>query len=134
MKRLLALIPILLSATACDERLGSNFGVTPPTNQLAITGQPSNVAANAAISPVVQVTMQNAAGQTVTTSNALVSMTIVSGTGTALAVLSGTTQVLAVSGVANFNNLRINLTGTAYRIIASASGVAAATSNPFDVQ
>lgn len=133
MKRLLALIPILLIATACDERLGTNFGVAPPDIRLAITGQPSNVVANAAISPLVQVTAQNATGQPVTTSNPVVSIALVSGTGTAGAVLGGTTEVQALSGVANFNNLRINLAGTGYRIIASAPGMAAATSNPFDV-
>lgn len=83
--------------------------------------------------PPVQVVVQNANGQTMTNSSVPVTMSITPGTGTAGAVLSGQLIVNAVSGVATFNNLRINLAGTGYRLTASASGLTSAITNTFAV-
>ncbi len=77
--------------------------------------------------------MQNANGLTMTNSSVPVTMSITPGTGTAGAVLSGQFIVNAVNGVASFNNLRISLAGTGYRLTASASGLTAATTNTFAV-
>ena len=52
-----------------------------------------------------------------------ISVAIKSGTGTTGATLSGTTSVSAVSGVATFSDLSINLTGTGYILTISSSGM-----------
>lgn len=125
---------MLALAAACDERLDATFGVTPRASELVFTVQPSNVQAGAAITPAVQVTVRNTLGQTVTTSDTTVTITIAPGTGTSGAVLIGPLpSTRAVSGVATFNNLRISLAGTGYRLTANVEGIPLATSNLFDV-
>jgi hypothetical protein len=62
-----------------------------------------------------------------------VTLAISAGTGTAGATLSGTTSVAAVSGVATFSTLSIDNSGTGYRLAATASGVAGATSTAFTI-
>lgn len=135
MRRRLTLLAVLVSAGACDYRTGTGaIGVTPPATRLVITAQPSNVPAGAAITPPMAVAVQNSDGQTIANSNVAIAIQIAPGTGAAGAVLSGTTTVPATGGVATFNNLRINLAGTGYRLTAlAAGGLTSATSNPFDV-
>jgi hypothetical protein len=124
---------MLALATACDERLGSTFGVTPRASDLVFTVQPSNVQVGSAIAPAVQVTVRNTIGETVTTSDTTVTISIVPGTGTSGAILTGTNSTNAINGVATFNNLRISLAGTGYQLTASGQGIAPATSSLFDV-
>lgn len=61
-----------------------------------------------------------------------VTVSIVAGTGIAGSVLSGTKTVQAVAGVAIFNDLEINASGTGYRLSASSPSLAIATPT-FDV-
>jgi hypothetical protein len=58
--------------------------------------QPSNTAAGAAITPAVQVAVQDAQGNTVTTATTSIKLAI--GTNPASGTLSGTTTVAAVNG------------------------------------
>ncbi len=133
--RRLALISALVVAVGCEDGAGlSGFIPAPlPASRLAVSVQPSDVVVLAAIAPPVQVAVQNANGLTMTNSSVPVTMSITPGTGTAGAVLSGQFIVNAVNGVASFNNLRISLAGTGYRLTASASGLTAATTNTFAV-
>jgi sugar lactone lactonase YvrE len=103
----------------------------PPATHLTFTVQPSNTAAGAAITPAVQVAVQNAQGNTVTT--ATTSITVAIGTNPASGTLSGTTTVAAVNGVATFANLSINNAGTGYTLTASATGLTGATSSAFNI-
>src|SRR5205823_2173645 len=99
--------------------------------KLVFTVQPSTAVAGAAITPAVQVTVQDAQGNTVTT--ATTSITVAIGTNPASGTLAGTKTVAAVNGVATFANLSINNPGTGYTLIASATGLTGATSSVFNV-
>src|SRR5207249_1282203 len=107
-----------------------NIGVGAAA-KLGFTVQPSNAAAGAAITPAVQVAVQDAQANTVTT--ATTSITVAIGTNPASGTLSGTTTVAAVSGVATFSNLSIDKAGTGYTLTASATGLTGATSSAFNV-
>ncbi|HEU4828447.1 MAG TPA: Ig-like domain-containing protein [Gemmatimonadales bacterium] len=99
--------------------------------RLAFSGQPSNATAGSSIAPPVQVTIQDALGQTVTTATNAVTVSL--GTNPGSGALSGATTVNAVAGVATFPNLAINRAGTGYRLAASASGLTGASSATFNI-
>ncbi len=107
-----------------------NIGVGAAA-KLVFTIQPSNAAAGAAITPAVQVTVQDAQGNTVTT--ATTSITVAIGTNPASGTLAGTTTVAAASGVATFSTLSLNTAGTGYTLTATATGLTSATSNAFNI-
>ena len=98
---------------------------------LAFTVQPSNVSAGTSIAPSVQVSVEDAQGNVVTT--ATNQITIAIGTNPSSGTLSGTAQVNAVAGVAIFSSLSIDNTGTGYTLAASASGLTGAVSSAFNV-
>src|SRR5439155_141384 len=78
------------------------FNITAGSaTQLVFTGQPSNTAAGAAITPAVQVTARDGQGNTATgfTGN----VTVAIGTNPSGGTLAGTATVAAVSGVATFS-------------------------------
>jgi len=110
----------------------TGFNITPgAANRLVFTGQPSNTATGAAITPAVQVTAQDDQGNTATafTGTVTVALGMNAGGGT----LSGATTATAVSGVAAFPNLSIDKAGTGYTLAASATGLTAGTSAPFTI-
>src|SRR2546430_13169341 len=86
-------------------------------------------AAGAAITPAVQVTAQDAQGNTATefTGNVTVAIGTNPGSGT----LAGTATVAASAGVASFTNLSINKVGTGYTL--TATGAGSATSAAFNI-
>src|SRR5205807_450796 len=81
--------------------------------------------------PAVQVAVQDAQGNTVTT--ATTSITVAIGTNPASGTLTATPTVAAVNGVATFANLSINNPGTGYTLTASATGRTRATSSAFNI-
>ena len=99
--------------------------------KLVFTVQPSNAAAGAMNTPGVQVTVQDAQGNTVTT--ATTSITLAIGTTPASGTLAGTKTVAAVNGVATFSTLSLNKTGTGYTLTATATGLTSATSSAFNI-
>ena len=116
----------LTSATsnAFDVALG-------PATKVVYTQQPTAVVAGSVISPAVVVTVQDAGGNTVTSSAATVTVAI--GTNPGGGTLSGTVSQAASSGVATFSDLSINKTGTGYTLVASSTGLTSATSSTFNV-
>jgi hypothetical protein len=126
-----------LTATsgALTQAVSTGFNITPGTaTQLVFTQQPSNGTAGTPIAPAVTVTARDAAGNVATGFVAAVTLTITPGTGTGGAVASSNV-VGAVSGVATFSNLSINLAGTAYTLDATTGqgGVTGSTSTAFDI-
>jgi hypothetical protein len=120
--------------TAAAGLTAVNFSLTNttgPAAKLAFSVQPTNVAAGSSIAPAVQVTVQDAGGNTVTTATNSITMAI--GTNPSGGALSGTTSVAAVNGVATFANLSINKSGTGYTLAASATGLTGTTSSAFNV-
>ncbi|MGH7614526.1 MAG: leishmanolysin-related zinc metalloendopeptidase [Gemmatimonadales bacterium] len=103
----------------------------PPATHLVFAVQPGNAAAGTAIAPPILVTARDAQGRTATSfgGNVTVGLTANPGSGT----LSGTTTVTATAGVATFADLTIDRTGLGYALQASAGGLAADTSAPFEI-
>src|SRR5439155_819056 len=102
------------------------FTISPAAaSKLAFTVQPTNATAGVAIAPAVQVTVQDAFGNTVPSSAASISparrSTERGGT------LSGTATVSAVSGVATFSNLSIDKSGVGYTFTAASGALTGAT-------
>lgn len=127
---------LLLALLSCDDRGSGLTGVTPglPASQLVIISQPSDEAVNTNISPAIQVAVRNSNGQTISTSNASISVQITPATGTTGAILQGTTTQIATNGVALFNNLSINTAGTGYTLTFSSVGLTSAVSQAFTIQ
>ena len=110
----------------------SSFTISPAdANKLVFTAQPTNTVAGVAIAPAVAVTVQDTYGNTVTSSNA--SITVAIGTNPGGGTLSGTKTVAAVNGVATFSNLSIDKAGTGYTLTASSGGLTGATSAAFNI-
>ena len=105
--------------------------VAPPATQLAFTVQPSNATAGSAISPAVQVTARDAAGNVATSFSGTI--TIALGANPSGGTLSGTKTVSAMNGVATFSDLTLTRVGTGYSLTATASGLTGATSASFSV-
>ena len=119
------------SPTTSDHITGPRFAAAGPVSQLVFTVQPSTAAAGAAITPAVQVTAQDAQGNTVTTYTAKI--TVALGTNPTNAKLGGTVTVSAKSGVATFANLSITKAATGYALSATSGTLTAGTSSPFDI-
>jgi len=120
------------SSTGLGGATSNPFNVTAGSaSRLAFLVQPTAAAAGAALSPAVQVGVQDAAGNLVTT--ATNSITVAIGTNPGGSTLSGTATLNAVAGVATFPGLSLNRTGTGYTLGASAAGLTAGTSTAFDI-
>lgn len=99
--------------------------------KLAFLVQPSNTEGGAILAPAVQVEVQDAGGNRVTTGAHMITVAIGNNPGSG--TLSGTTLVTSASGVASFGDLSIDNAGTGYTLTASATGVTSATSIGFDI-
>jgi hypothetical protein len=98
---------------------------------LRFTTQPSGALAGDIISPAVVVTAYDAFDNVATAFTGQVTIAI--GTNPGGGALSGTLQRNAVLGVATFDDLSIDKGGSGYTLVASASGLTGATSDPFDI-
>jgi alpha-tubulin suppressor-like RCC1 family protein len=107
------------------------FNVTLPASKLAFVVQPGTTPGGFAITPAVQVAVQDSLGDTVT--SASTSIVVAIGTNPQSGTLSGTSTVAAANGVATFSSLSIDNPGTGYTLTASAAGLAGVTSAAFDV-
>jgi Chitobiase/beta-hexosaminidase C-terminal domain len=107
----------------------SALTITPahPPAKLAFVQQPSNTLTGVAISPAVQVMVQDANGNAVTNATNPVTLALTSGTG-----LAGTLTVTPQNGIAAFSNLTLSTVGS-YTLAATSSGLTSATSSSFTV-
>ena len=126
-----------LSATASGVTgtTSATFDITPAAaTHLVFTVQPTNTAANASITPAVEVTAEDAFGNIDTSYNAI-NVTVAMGTnaGGAGSLLSGTKVVAASHGIATFSDLSINNTGVGYTITAQSGAFPLAGSNAFNI-
>jgi hypothetical protein len=104
--------------------------ISPPT-QLAFLVQPSNTATATAIAPAVQVAIQDAQGNTVTSANSPVTIAIANNPGDT--TLGGTTTVNAVNGVATYSDLNITSIANGYTLTATSGTLTAPTSAAFNI-
>jgi hypothetical protein len=101
------------------------FPTTGPAAKLAITRASVGTAHASAFTTQPQITIQDANGNTITTSTAVVTATISAG-----GTLVGTTTATASAGVATFTNLGVEGTrGTTYTVTYSVTGLTAATAS-----
>ena len=116
-----------------DRRHLGQRSTSPPAaaSKVAFTAQPSSTTAGASISPAVQVSVEDANGNVVTSDNS--SVTVAIGTNPGGGTLGGTLTVAAVNGVATFSNLSINKAGTGYTLTAADGSLTGATSSSFNV-
>jgi hypothetical protein len=99
----------------------STFNITVgAATQLVYTQQPTNTVAGSTITPSVTVAVEDANGN-VETGDTTTSVTLAIGTNAGGGTLSGTLTKTAASGVATFNDLSINKTGTGYTLNATSS-------------
>jgi len=113
--------------------LASPAAAQTPGGRLVFVAQPSAAAAATAISPPIQVAVQDSAGQTIVGFTGPVTLAITDETGGDESELSGSATVAAIAGVATFSDLSINQAATGYTLTASADGFADATSATFDI-
>src|SRR5437667_174152 len=108
------------------------FTMSPAAaTQLAFTVQPASATVGRPITPAVQVTAQDAKGNTVTSFTG--SVTVALGTNPGSATLSGTTTAAALNGTASFANLSLNKSGTGYTLTANSGSLMGATSTGFNI-
>jgi hypothetical protein len=122
------------TASGLTGTVSAAFNITAgAASRLVFTAQPNTSPAGVAISPPVQVTAEDALGNTATSFTGNVTVAITPGTGPATAVLSGTKTVAAVAGVASFSTLSIDTVNTGYRLTATAGALAPDTSSAFSI-
>jgi MYXO-CTERM domain-containing protein len=108
------------------------FNITPAAPyRVTITQQPSDAVAGAAITPAVQATVYDRYANVATQATTAVSLSI--GNNPSGGALSGNTTVTVVDGVATFNNVSVDRTGSSYTLVAGASGLYTDTSVGFNV-
>ncbi len=120
--------------TAFDDTVNAKatVNVVPgPATQLVFTTQPSDTATQTHLSPAVAVTEKDAYSNVATGSAD--SVTVAFGLNPGNATLGGTTTEVSMSGVATFGDLSVNKAGNGYTLVAGASGLSSATSQPFDI-
>ncbi len=123
---------IATTATGLTGATSALFNIAAgAATQLAFTVEPSATAANAALSPAVQVTVKDALGNRVVSATTAVTITI--GTNPGSGVLAGTQVVNAVNGIASFSGLSLTQGGTGYTLTAGATALTGATSAAFNV-
>jgi hypothetical protein len=123
-----------LTATsgALPSAISAFFAITPgPATQVVFTVQPSTATAQATIAPQVEITQQDALGNTVTAFSGNVTVAIEANP--AGGILAGTTTVAAVAGIAALPGLSIDKPGAGYTLTASTSGIPTVTSSAFNV-
>jgi trimeric autotransporter adhesin len=104
--------------------------ISPPT-QVVFVVQPSNTASDAAITPAVQVAVEDVNGNTVTSYTGAVTVALSSNPGEA--TLLGTTTVSAVAGIATFSDLSLTPVATGYKLTATSGSLTPATSAAFNI-
>src|SRR5439155_26998971 len=116
------------SSTSLSSASSSAFSISPAAaNQLAFTQQPTDATAGVAIAPSIKVHVTDTFGNNV--SGGSVPMTLTAGVGS----LSGTaTRTSDSAGLATFNDLSINLTGSK-KLTASSGALTPVESGAFTI-
>ena len=96
--------------------------------KLAFSQQPTNALTQAIIAPAVQVAVEDANGNTVTSATSPITLSLIGGTG-----LGGTLTVTPQNGIATFSNLTLSTAGTGYTLSATSPNLTSATSTSFAI-
>ncbi|HET9383659.1 MAG TPA: invasin domain 3-containing protein, partial [Gemmatimonadales bacterium] len=110
----------------------ANVLVTPAAaDHLVFLVQPTDVTADASITPPVEVEIRDPFGNRATSAGDQVTLAIASNPGAG--TLTGGGPAAAVSGVASFAAINVNKVGAGYTLAAASPGLGGATSDPFAV-
>ena len=122
-------------ASSHTDGLFETGAITVTAAKLVVTTSPSDATAGSAFVVQPQVTVEDAAGNPVTTDTSTVDLTITGGTPTSggPGTLSSCTQTGEVNGVVSFAGCTIDAAGSGYEIHATDGGLAAADSAAFSV-
>ena len=102
--------------------------------QLGFTQQPNGGTGGVAWTTQPKVAVQDALGNTVTSSSASVTLAITAGTGNPSGTLTCTANPnAAAAGIVTFAGCKINLPGSGYTLTATAAGLTNATSTTFNI-
>jgi hypothetical protein len=122
----------LVAASGSLSGTSAPFDIIPAAPaQLAFSVGPSTTGAGVPIVPPPQVAVEDAFGNVVPTASNTVTMDI--GTNPGGATLSGTLSRGATGGIATFDDLTLDRTGSGYTFVASSSPLTVATSAAFNV-
>ncbi len=123
---------LVASASGVGSTASNSFTVNPaPPVALAFTVEPTTELAGAIIAPAVVVAVEDSVGNVVTTATNQVTIGFALNPGQG--PLGGTLTKNAASGLATFTDLSVAIAAAGYKLGASASGLATATSAAFDV-
>ena len=123
---------LVASASGVGSTASNSFTVNPaPAIVLAFIVEPTSALAGAIITPSVVVAVEDSVGNVVTTATNQITIGFAFNPGNGL--LGGTLQKNASSGQAVFTDLSVAIAAPGYKLGASASGLATATSAAFDV-
>jgi hypothetical protein len=120
------------AAGGLQSAASAQFTISPAALAgLAFITQPTNTSPNTAITPAVQVALQDAFGNTLDASSPSIALQLTGGDATA--VLTGGAATAPVAGVATFAALSIDKPGGDYLLAAAASGLTTGYSTTFAV-
>ncbi len=122
------------SSPATSTATSASFDVVVgPPAQLVFTGEPTNTSAGTPIDPAIQVTVEDAAGNTLDNDNTT-KVTLSLGANPGGSSLGGTLTQTAQNGVAIFPDVSLSTAGSGYTLTATSNPVTTTvTSAPFDI-
>ncbi|HZO34542.1 MAG TPA: HD domain-containing phosphohydrolase [Gaiellaceae bacterium] len=122
------------SSPATSTATSTAFSVVPGAPaQLVFTGEPTNANAAAAIAPSVEVSVEDASGNVVT-SDSSTTVTVAVGTNPGGGTLGGTLTRTVQNGIASFADLTLDEAATGYTLSATSNpATTTATSASFDI-
>ena len=109
----------------------ATLSVAQTPTQLAFAVEPSNTTTDGAISPAIQVEIQDANGKVIPTARDAVTLSL--GTNPTNADLTGSETVNAVGGIASFPGISLTQGGSGFTLTAASGSLTGATSGSFDV-
>lgn len=126
---------ITASGTGFTNTATSAFDVIPGApSKLVVKVQPTTVELGSVMAPSVQVAVEDALGNIVTTSTDSVTAAVTVGSGTVVGVnVGGTSKRGPSNGIVTFNDLTFDKDGTGFTLSLTAAGLTTAVSGTFDV-
>jgi hypothetical protein len=122
----------LTASAAGYTSISTSFVITPAdAHQLAFAQQPTTTVVGTTMSPAVTVRIEDRYGNLRTGDTTAV--TLGQGSGWPGGTLSVTSPQNASGGIASFGDISVDTVGTGFTLLAGASGLVSATSDPFDV-
>lgn len=125
---------LVASSGSLTNATSSTFDITSgAAAQLAFTTQPVHTSYSENITPSITVEIQDAQGNTITSSSDSVTLSLGTDPSSGTATLGGTLTVNAINGIATFNDINIDTLNSGYTLNANSGSLTNAISNSFDI-